>query len=433
MALDTSAAQSAQSLLNGIDYAALIGGPLEAAIKAQAMAALSTWEFIQNVGLQKTPDGRVEAVNVTFTYQKDGKLVRLIVPILTIVPIPLIVIDDVSIAFKANINASASQTKEDSSSENVAAEASAEAKIGWGPFSLTAKFQASYSSKKDSKATQDSRYSVEYTQDVSVHATQAGMPAGLATVLNILSNAATDAPISGALTYSPQVGSLNLGDPSNTQPVTVVVVQSNAIKPADHAVTITAGQPGYTDALRLKRLPLGEDLPWTGGKISVNTDANGQVGVTVSLDPSKASELPADGIIALNFESQVDKEQRAAQFRIKVTGQPLPGPTSIEFNPAEVSIKNDDKAAATITVKVDENGKPVTGKTAKVAFSKNMPGVSAMAAGTEIKPDGIDVTITDGKFEITALKADSSAQPGTLSITASYGGVTKDLPVSVTA
>jgi hypothetical protein len=433
MALDTSAAQSAQSLLNGIDYAALIGGPLEAAIKAQAMAALSTWEFIQNVGLQKKSDGRIEAVNVTFTYQKDGKLVRLIVPILTIVPIPLIVIDDVSIAFKANINASASQTQEDSSSENVAAEASAEAKIGWGPFSLTAKFQASYSSKKDSKATQDSRYSVEYTQDVSVHATQAGMPAGLATVLNILSNAATDAPISGAVTYSPQVGSLNLADPSKTQPVTVVVVQSDAIKPADHPITITAGKAEYTDALSLKRLPLGEDLGWTDGKITVNTDGNGQVGIAVSLDPSKAGELPSDGIIALNFESQVDEKPRTAQFRIKVTGQPLPGPTSVDFSPSEVSVKNDDKPAVSIAVKIDENGKPVTGKSAKVAFSKAVQGVSATAAGTAITPDGVDAAITDGKFEIASLKADSTAQAGTFNIVVSYGGVTKSLPVTVTA
>ncbi len=39
---------------------------------------------------------------------------------------------------------------------------------------------ASYSSKKDSSATRDSKYSVEYTMDVAVHAGQDSMPAGMA-------------------------------------------------------------------------------------------------------------------------------------------------------------------------------------------------------------------------------------------------------------
>ena len=39
MAIDTTAGTVAQNMLNGIDYSALIGGPLQAAISAQAMAA----------------------------------------------------------------------------------------------------------------------------------------------------------------------------------------------------------------------------------------------------------------------------------------------------------------------------------------------------------------------------------------------------------
>lgn len=47
---------------------------------------------------------------------------------------------------------------------------------------------ASYSSKKDSSATKDSKYSVEYTMDVAVHAGQDSMPAGMAKVLEMLNN-----------------------------------------------------------------------------------------------------------------------------------------------------------------------------------------------------------------------------------------------------
>jgi hypothetical protein len=109
-------------------------------------------------------------------YQRDGEMVKLIVPLLTIVPVPLIVIDEVSIDFTANINASASSTTEDAKSEDIGGELEAEGKIGWGPFSLSAWMKASYSSKQSSKATQDSRYSVEYTQVVKVHATRRTCP-----------------------------------------------------------------------------------------------------------------------------------------------------------------------------------------------------------------------------------------------------------------
>ena len=191
MAVDSSPATTVQNMLNGIDYSALIGGPLQAAISAQVMAAKSSWEFIQQVGLNTDKETGVKsAVNVTFMYQKDGNMVKLIVPILTIVPIPMIVIDDVSIQFKASMNASSSQCSETSTSESIDAGAEGSARIGWGPFSLQVKAKANYSSKKDSKATSESKYSVEYTQDVSVHAKQADMPAGLATILNILSSAA---------------------------------------------------------------------------------------------------------------------------------------------------------------------------------------------------------------------------------------------------
>ncbi|MBR5692598.1 MAG: DUF2589 domain-containing protein [Fibrobacter sp.] len=192
MAVDSTPATTVQNMLNGIDYSALIGGPLQAAVSAQAMAAKSTWEFIQEVGLNTDKQtGMKSAVNVTFIYQKDGELTKLIVPLLTIVPIPMIVIDDVSIQFKASLNASSSECTETASSESIEAGGEGSAKVGWGPFSLTVRAKANYSSKKDSKSTKDSRYSVEYTQDVSVHATQADMPAGLATVLNILSSSAT--------------------------------------------------------------------------------------------------------------------------------------------------------------------------------------------------------------------------------------------------
>ncbi|BDD12897.1 hypothetical protein FUAX_53290 (plasmid) [Fulvitalea axinellae] len=204
MAIDTTPSTVATNALQAIPFSSLIGGPLDAAIQAQAQAAKTSWEFIQQVGLNQDPATKEKsAVNVSFYYNKGGKVSKLIVPLLTIVPIPYIAIDEVSIDFKANISAASSSVSSTSSSEDISAGGSAKAKIGWGPFSVTAKFNANYSSKKDSKASEKSKYSVEYTMDVHVHAGQSDMPAGLATVLNILQSSITDADPKGSFLFNP--------------------------------------------------------------------------------------------------------------------------------------------------------------------------------------------------------------------------------------
>lgn len=189
MAIDTTPSQVATNALQAIPFGSMIGGPLNACIEAQAMAAQTSWQFIQEVGLNTNPDtGQKEAVNVSFQFVQNGRVVQLNVPLLTIVPIPYIAIHDIDINFKANISASSSSVSEQSSSS--ALDVGAEASIGakWGAFHMDAKMKANYSSKKDSKATQESKYSVEYTMDVAVKAGQDSMPAGLAKVLELLGN-----------------------------------------------------------------------------------------------------------------------------------------------------------------------------------------------------------------------------------------------------
>ena len=189
MAIDTTPSQVATNALQAIPFGSIIGGPLKACIEAQAMAAQTSWQFIQEVGLNTDPNtGQKEAVNVSFQFMQNGHMVQLNVPLLTIVPIPYIAIHDIDINFKANISASSSSVSEQSSSS--ALDVGAEASIGakWGAFHMDAKMKANYSSKKDSKATQESKYSVEYTMDVAVKAGQDSMPAGLAKVLELLGN-----------------------------------------------------------------------------------------------------------------------------------------------------------------------------------------------------------------------------------------------------
>ncbi len=188
MSIDTTPSQVATNALQGIPFSQIIGSPLKAAIEAQAMAAETTWKFIQTVGLNTDKDGNKTAVNVSFDFLQNGRMARLNVPLLTIVPIPYIAINSIDIAFKAKINAESSTHTEASESSEMKAGGSFSASVGFGPFSAKLEASASYSSKKDSKATQDSKYSVEYTLDIAVKAGQESMPAGLARVLDILNN-----------------------------------------------------------------------------------------------------------------------------------------------------------------------------------------------------------------------------------------------------
>jgi hypothetical protein len=221
MGIDTTPSTVATNALQALPFSSLIGGPLDACIEAQAKAAKTTWEFIRQVGMNEDAKGQRSAINVTFAYQKDGQMMNLVVPLLTIVPIPYIAITDVSIAFKAKISAEASSVTETATSTSMNAEMGASAGGSYGPFSAKVEFKGGFSSKKDSKATQDSKYSVEYTMDVAVKAGQESMPAGLAQVLNILQSSISTADPKGQLRVSSKT--LDLTGSNNQATLTLTV------------------------------------------------------------------------------------------------------------------------------------------------------------------------------------------------------------------
>lgn len=435
MPVDNSAAQSAQSLLNGIDYSALIGGPLQAAIKAQAMAAQSTYEFIDRVGLSTDKDGVKQAVNVTFLYQKDGEMVKLIVPLLTIVPVPLILVDEVTIQFKANINASASSTTENSSSEAIAGELSAQGKIGWGPFSLSAQMKASYSSKKDSKATQDSRYSVEYTQDVFVHASQAGVPAGLATVLNILSSAATGASRDGDMKVSPTLSTVSSGDPRQKQVLQVQLLNSNGLLVKQAGVVFQL-DPQVADKFMMSRAPLGSPVPFdkdgkistfkTGddGSLSVLLWAAQEIGVDAQ-DLTVSAAIPSPDSGSPNLKTVV--------VPVRILRQ-LPPPTSQpSLKPATpaLSIKNDEEKGDGLTA-ANADGSAAQDVVLKFAIDGDADAFAVTSGGKSVFDEPRPKTDSDGKAAITykALKPSGTA---TVTVTATIGGSDVKTTVALTA
>lgn len=182
--------------LQAIPFSTMIGAPLSACIDAQEQAARTTVDFIRNVGFdQNNPD---KIINVTFKYTKqaaDGttKDVELSVPLLTIVPIPFIAIDTVNISFKATLKSVDKEKQVETESERNNSYNSAKSTYaglrGFGVQKSKSYMSGSISTKKDSKATQSSAYSIEANIDINVVAHQESMPAGLAKVLEILNQA----------------------------------------------------------------------------------------------------------------------------------------------------------------------------------------------------------------------------------------------------
>ena len=127
---------------------------------------------------------------------------------LTIVPIPYLAIREIDIAFKARISAAASTSKSVHKSFGFEAGMKAKAGVNYLIASASVELSTSISSKKDSTATRDSKYSVEYTMDVNVKAGQDDMPAGMAKVLEVLSSSIDSTDTKGEMHASDQVVSL---------------------------------------------------------------------------------------------------------------------------------------------------------------------------------------------------------------------------------
>ena len=80
MAISQIPAQMATNALQAIPFSSMIGGPLKACIEAQAMAAQTSWDFIQKVGLNTDPhpfpintnSKQKENGKTTFNYRLDN-------------------------------------------------------------------------------------------------------------------------------------------------------------------------------------------------------------------------------------------------------------------------------------------------------------------------------------------------------------------------
>ncbi|AET65500.1 DUF2589 domain-containing protein [Methanothrix harundinacea] len=203
--------------LSSIDFESMIGGPLIAVVNAQAQAALSTVNFIKSVGFKAGESDDPEAsdtgdpIYVTFKYPKEIspyqpavpasgdtpatpavpaqiQQMKLEVPILTMLPIPFIRIEETTIDFNAKIT-SMEYRKVDT---NLKVDASLEAKAGW--FFGSAKLKVSTSYQRST--SEGSNVNRTYSLAIHVKAVQDEMPGGMEKILSILEESMRGQPVS---------------------------------------------------------------------------------------------------------------------------------------------------------------------------------------------------------------------------------------------
>lgn len=172
--------------LQGLPFDNLIGGPLSACIQAQNDAAMTSINFINNVCLNEDKEtGEKSAIYVSFSFIQNGRKVVINVPMIAIVPIPYIAINSIDISFKATVNGVESESS--STETEYESKGTKKSTRKTGLFrKKTTTINSTFSTKRDSKSTQDSKFSVEATIDVAVHAGQESMPAGMAKILEML-------------------------------------------------------------------------------------------------------------------------------------------------------------------------------------------------------------------------------------------------------
>ena len=197
--------------LSSIDFESMIGGPLIAVVNAQAQAALSTVNFIKSVGFKAGESEDIEEsetgepIYVTFKYPKEIspyqpatdtsvavaaqiQEMKLEVPILTMLPIPFIRIEETTIDFNAKITSMEYRTVDDTYKEDKSAAAR-----GRLPFFASAKLKVSSSYQRST--TEGSNVNRTYSLAVHVKAVQDEMPAGMEKVLGILEEAIRGQPV----------------------------------------------------------------------------------------------------------------------------------------------------------------------------------------------------------------------------------------------
>lgn len=175
--------------LNSLDFASLIGGPLQAAVAAQNSASLAQVDFIKSVGMKEVGTGNdkhLELNYVEFTYEQREQttggtnntspvIYTMRAPLIAMLNIPSIRIEEMTIDFNAKLTS----VETADSSSTVGASISA----GFS-YAKMVNLKASASYQKTTNT--GSEVSKSYSMHVHVKVVNDDMPAGLERIMSLI-------------------------------------------------------------------------------------------------------------------------------------------------------------------------------------------------------------------------------------------------------
>lgn len=188
----------------------MLSAPMTGAIKSQALAAQTTVDFIEKVGLEEDETGNLKVRAVSFEYTRQvtdpnnpaadpvPQTNKLTVPMLSIVPVPFIRVQELNVDFEFRVRETVTRThksevKTEGGTKTVV---DTTAKFGGGFLSFLGGPSATIKSNVTShfNVTATHKSSVTRTEDrsaritIGMKAVQDAIPEGLSRVLTILND-----------------------------------------------------------------------------------------------------------------------------------------------------------------------------------------------------------------------------------------------------
>jgi hypothetical protein len=186
----------------------MLGTPMTAVIKAQALAAQTTVDFIEKVGLQEdTTTGELSVRSAEFAFTQPvpdpanpGAVIeeesKLTVPLLSLAPIPFIRVSDLNVSFEFKIrDVSSNQSKfEITGKTGFENTTTTEGKTASGSLSVESKTNVTASVSATYQSSNRQTTDRSATFKMTMNAVQDAMPEGLSRVLSILNDTINSKP-----------------------------------------------------------------------------------------------------------------------------------------------------------------------------------------------------------------------------------------------
>lgn len=187
---------------SGLPMDSLIGAPLNAAAKGNASMAMTQTKFMLDTCFSKDENGDgykpimidmyLERPVIDELSDTEAKFKtvqsRFNLPLLTVIPINSLGVDEVDINFEMEVKSSFAEDTEHKDETEMKAHTSFEAKMGWGAFSATVKGSASYDHKDSNTHSTHYQKSNSAKYALHVHAGQLPVPKGVNTIIEAFAN-----------------------------------------------------------------------------------------------------------------------------------------------------------------------------------------------------------------------------------------------------